>query len=92
MILRYRIGVIDDFRNEFSFVDYAQYPSGMKRWDASTSRGVMEKQSPTDSITVFLNFKKIEETKERIKANIILQELLEKAPIDLSEYKEYLIK
>lgn len=90
---RYRIGVINDFRNETGFVDYQEYMHGeVKHWNASRCGIATEHQKSDDAIHIFLNFKKLYVVKSNAEAESKITELLRNAPIDLSDYKRYLIR
>lgn len=90
--LRYRIGVINDFRNSYSFVDYQQWGDKVKVWDASrTSSAHRGYALPDDSISVFLNFKKLQEFKTTEGANQLVRKLLSEAPVSLTEFQDYVI-
>lgn len=91
--LRYRIGVINNFRNETGFVDYQQYMHGeVKSWNASRCGIATEHQKSEDGIHIFLNFKKLLVVKSNAEAERKIEELLQNAPIDLSDYRRYLIR
>lgn len=89
---RYRIGVINDFRSTFAFVDYQKFVS-LDMWDAccvsSPHRGYHKAE---DSIGVFLNFKMVGEFKEVQSAKQLLQKLIEDAPVNLRDYQSYLLE
>jgi hypothetical protein len=91
-LIRYRIAVVDDFRNEFSFVEYKQYPRDMRIWDACKVSGPREYQKATDCITVFLNYKEVGKFKTREDALNLIRRLLEEAPVNLDEFKDYLLQ
>ncbi len=90
-LCRYRIGLIDDFRNEFSFVDYRDF-GGLQVWNACRI-GMAHRghQLSDDSIHVFLNFKKVGIYQDRQAANTVLSRLLSAAPVDLAEFRSYLV-
>jgi hypothetical protein len=90
---RYRIGVINDFRDSFSFIEWKSYGDGkMQHWDACTVKGEHRGyQESTDAIHVFLNFKKVGEFKDTASAEALLRKLLREAPVDLSEFESYLV-
>lgn len=83
--------MIDDFRNEFSFVEYKQYPKDMRIWDACRVGGPRERQKPDDAIHVFLNYKLVGKFKTRLGAVEIIKKLLDEAPTDLTEFESYLL-
>lgn len=83
--------MIDDFKNEFSFIDYKQFPNDMRHWDACKVKGEREHQKSDDAIHVFLNFKLVGKYKTRGDALRIIQTLLDDAPVSLQEFKEYLL-
>ena len=89
-VIQYRVGVIDDFRNTFSFVDYRKYGE-LEVWDGCTvgspHRGY---QLAPDAIFVFLNFKEVGRFKERGAAKGLITKLLHEAPVDLSDFAAYL--
>ena len=84
--------MLDDFRNEYSFVDYKQFPNDMRHWDACRVSGPRDHQKSTDSIYVFLNYEKLGEFKDRKLANKMIQKLLDEAPANLDEFKDYLLQ
>lgn len=90
-VIRYRIGIIDDFKNEYAFVDYRDY-GGIQIWDAcrvaSAHRGYHLQE---DSIHVFLNLNKVGEYHTRHEAEGVIKKLLLDAPIDLKEFWDYLL-
>jgi hypothetical protein len=87
---RYRIGVINDFRDSFSFIDYKVYGE-LKIFDACRVAGVDRKED--GSISVFLNFKKVGEFKSKSEAVSKLRELLGNAPCSFfDENKDVLLK
>lgn len=83
--------MIDDFRNEFSFIEYVEYGAEVKTWDCCKVGSPRERQQASDSISVFLNYKKLGEFKDRKLANRLIQRLLDEAPVNLEEFKEYLL-
>lgn len=88
---RYRIGVINDYRQTFSFVDYQDF-GAMQVWDACWVKGEHRGYNKaSDSIGVFLNFKMVGEFKDTASAEALLRKLLREAPVDLSEFGGYLV-
>ena len=87
---RYRIGVINDFRDSFAFIDYREYGT-LKIFDACRTAGVDRKED--GSIAVFLNFKKVGEFKSKSEAVSELKRLLADAPDNFfDENKDVLLK
>lgn len=83
--------MIDDFKNEFSFIDYKQFPNDMRHWDACKVKGEREHQKSDDAIHVFLNFNLVGKFKTRREAVKIIQRLLDEAPASLDEFKDYVL-
>lgn len=89
--MRYRIGIINDFKNSTSFIDYRVYGS-LQIWDACNSSG--ENGSfckSSDSIKLFLNFKPIGEFKTSQEVEIIIKRLIEESPVDLTDLKHHIL-
>lgn len=88
--MRYRIGVIDDFLNQYAFVDYQEFGT-LRVWDGcrvgSAHRG---HQLSSDAIFVFLNFKQVGKYFSREEAHAALARLVREAPVDLSDLEYYL--
>ncbi len=74
---RYRIGITNDFRDSFAFIDYKVYGE-LKIFDACYTAGVDRKED--GSISVFLNFKKVGEYKAKSEAVSMVRKLLSEAP------------
>ena len=85
MVTRYRIGVIDDYRNEFAYIDYNDYGQ-LQIWNACVVTGTQERQNKDDAIHIFLNFTKVNVFKKRSDADGLLKQLMLAAPISLVEY------
>ena len=86
---RYRIGVINDFRDSFAFIDYKEYGT-LKIFDACRTSGVDRKED--GSIAVFLNFKKVGQFKSKSEAVSLLKKLLAEAPCSFfDENKDVLL-
>lgn len=89
-MIRYRIGILNDFDNTHSFVDYRDWGT-LKTWDASRSgsahRGY---QLANDSIGIFLNFDLVLNTTSKPEARALIARLVADAPADLSDLEEYL--
>lgn len=91
MKARYRIGVIDDFRNEFSYVDFRDY-GGAQVWAINKVRGPAKRQEADDAIRVFLNFKQVGIYKARSEANLAIKNLMDSAPVSLVEFQHILME
>ena len=77
---RYRIGIINDFRDSFTYCDHQDYGS-LQSLDVCRVSGVHRGyQESKDTIGVFLNFKLLNEFKEKNGALKLVRELVEKAP------------
>lgn len=88
--LRYRIGVINDFRDSFSFIDYKEYGT-LKVYDACRTSGF--KKQGDGNIHVFLNFKKVGMYKAKSEAVSAIRKLLAGAPCSFfEENKDVLLK
>jgi hypothetical protein len=92
-LIRYRIGVINDFRNATSFIDCKCFKEELTVLDCSyvksEHRGFAVSQ---DEIVVFLNFRIVGRFKSKQEARRLILKLIEDAPIDISECREYLLK
>ena len=84
--------MIDDFRNEFSFIEYVEYAADVRTWDCCKIGSERKRQEAGDNISVFLNYKKLGEFKDRKSANKLIQKLLDEAPVSLEEFKEYVLQ
>lgn len=88
--MRYRIGVLNDFKNSHTVIDYQEF-GVLKVWDAwNTSGEHRGYQVAEDNIYVFLNFKQVMKTKSYEEANGMINRLLREAPVDLSELEFYM--
>jgi hypothetical protein len=86
----YRVGVINDFRDTRSFIDYKEYGE-LKAWDASWTKG----SSPNHAgdIGVFLNFRLIGRYKTKSEAYNVLKKLIDEAPTSFfRENADYLLR
>ena len=91
--MQYRIGLINDFKNTYSFVDYREIgiEKVLKLWDACTVGGAHRGyQLAEDNLWIFLNFEKVLVTKSREEARAKIRELLDNAPVDLTDLAFYL--
>lgn len=81
----YRIGVLNDFKNTHSFLQFQDYGE-LKVFDASCTKGTHRGfQKESDSIAVFLNFEKVLDTKVKEQALAMAQDLIAKAPAEAQE-------
>ena len=92
--IRYRIGIINDFKSVFAYVDYKKFGI-VEILDACAITTEHRGYNITkDSIGVFLNYKLVGETKSKAEALKMVEALIEKAPLeakrDLTEQKYYL--
>jgi hypothetical protein len=88
--MRYRIGVINDFKNTYAFIDYQNYGT-LHIWDGCATSGVHKGyQLADDHIYIFLNFKQIKKTKSYSEAEETIIHLLREAPVDLSDLSFYM--
>lgn len=80
VLVRYRVGVINDFNNTRSFMDYQQF--GIMYCFAACSVGTEHRgyQVKDDAIYVFLNFKKVGIFKSRSEALALVQKLIDDCP------------
>ena len=91
--MQYRIGLINDFKNTYSFVDYREIGVAkvLQLWDACTvgsaHRGY---QLAEDNLWIFLNFEKVLVTTSKDEARAKIRELLDNAPVDLTDLAFYL--
>jgi hypothetical protein len=77
---RYRIGVINDFKDAYAFADYKDW-GPLQTFDASFSTGRLPLfQVATHSIGVFLNFKLVGEFKDKASARGLVCSLINAAP------------
>lgn len=82
----YRIGVINDFKNEFAFIEYRDYGE-LKIWNSCAVRCEHRgHQLAKDSIGVFLNFELVGEFRSFDEANALIRKLIAQAPTDLTEF------
>lgn len=89
-VMVYRIGVIDDFKNSYSFIQVQQY-GDLKIWDGSNSSGPKPTyQKSDDAIWVFLNFKKVQTFHSRSAAVELIRRLIVESPISLKEVEHHL--
>jgi hypothetical protein len=80
------VGVINDFRSTHSFIDFKQYGE-LKVFDASCTKGEQPSfQRSTDSIAVFLNFKKLGDFKVKQQAQVLVMALIAEAPPESREF------
>ena len=79
---RYRIGVINDFRDSYAFIEYKEYGT-LKIFDACRTSGVDRKED--GSVAVFLNFKKVGQFKSKSEAVSLLKKLLAEAALGIKE-------
>lgn len=94
--MRYRVGVINDFHETTTVVDFQKYGQ-MQILDAfrvgGQHRGYQVKE---DAIHIFLNFKKVATVKSRSEAVSILTKLIASCPkeslSDFEEFKEILFR
>lgn len=84
------MGVINDFRDSYSFIEYKVYGT-LKVFDASYSAGSDIMMAGT--ISIFLNFKKVGEFKSKSEAVSMLKKLIDEAPCEFfKENKMVLLK
>lgn len=77
---RYRIGIINDFRNSHAFMDFQDYGT-LQVFDCSYTEGAHKGfQEARDSIGVFLNFALIEEFKDKSSALNLVYKLIKECP------------
>lgn len=91
--MRYRIGIINDFKNNHSFVDYRKIgiDKTLELWDGCIAGGSHRGfQLASDRIWIFLNFEQVGNTVSREEARGIIRKLLDDAPVDLSDLAFYL--
>jgi hypothetical protein len=92
MNINYRIGIIDDFNNSFSYVEYKKYGE-MEIYNAcKTSCPHKGYQDREDAIHIFINFKKIGVFKIRTEANSTINRLIKESPVNLEQFIKYLIE
>lgn len=89
MLTRYRIAVINDFRNSTAFVDFCDY-GNLKIWNASKVSGPTTYAKSDDAVHVYLNFKLVCSVKEVALAESAIKKLLLNSPVDLYEYLDVL--
>ena len=89
-MIRYRIGIINDFDNSHSYITYTDYGT-MQVWGGSrTATAHRGYQLATDTIGVFLNFALLGEYIDKERARAHVNELLRSAPSDLGDLAHYL--
>lgn len=84
----YRIAVLNEFRNEFAYIDFKKF--GVTKaygafWTSWPRKGYTDKE---DRICVFLNFEQVCKTTARVDAEAALEELLAKAPPEMRGFIE----
>lgn len=88
--IRYRIGVINDFRGEFSSIEYLEWQKDVFKWAAFKVGSPPKYQEPSSHIHVFLNYQLVGKFKSNQEAQHCINQLLKKAPADFSEFSNYL--
>lgn len=96
IVLRYRIGIINDFKATTTVVDFQKWGI-MTQLDAFEIGGQHRGyQESADAIWIFLNFKKVAVVKSKAEAIGILNKLIQGCPSesksDFEEYKEILFR
>jgi hypothetical protein len=87
---RYRIAVDNEFRNEFSFIDYHRWGI-LQVWNAGRFKGPRPRhQDRNAGIDVFCNYELVNTVKSNGEGNKLVKRLLAEAPVDLSEFAHYL--
>ena len=95
--MKYRIGIINDFKDTTTVVDYQKYGimQSLQAWEVggNNHRGYQLKE---DAIWIFCNFQKVAVVKSRSEAVSVLNKLIANCPQeakkDFEEYKEILYK
>lgn len=77
------MGVINDFQNTTSFIDYKQYGE-LKVFDASFAKG--EQPNHAGDIGVFLNLKLVGRFKAKQQALALVEKLIREAPAEAREW------
>ena len=96
IVLRHRIGIINDFKEKTTVLDFQKYGQ-MEILDAFEIGGQHRGyQVPEDAIHIFLNFKKVAVVKSKAEAVNILNKLIQQCPAesksDFDEYEEILFR
>lgn len=96
IVLRYRIGIINDFKATTTVVDYQKWGI-MTQLDAFEVGGQHRGyQESADGIWIFLNFERVAMVKSKTEAVSILNKLVQNCPreflSDLEKEKEILFK
>lgn len=96
VVLRYRIGIINDFKATTTVVDFQKWGI-MTQLDAFEIGGQHRGyQNREDTIWIFLNFKKVAVVKSKSEAVGVLNKLIQDCPpeskSDFEEYKEILFR
>lgn len=93
--IRYRVGILNDFKNSHAFIDYKKY-GVLEILDVSISSSVVEYQKPEDEIVIFLNFNIVDRFKEKTQAINLVKKLLNQAPAeamrDFNQYGDEILK
>ena len=94
--MKYRICVINDFKNTTTVVDYQKYGimQSLQAWEVGgIHRGFQLKE---DAIWIFCNFQKVAVVRSRSEAVSVLNKLIANCPTesksDFEEYKEILFR
>lgn len=95
VVLKYRISVIDDFRDTFSFIDAKLYGENYFFGAGKFGGNHRGYQKSDDAIWVFVNYVKVGVFKNRQEARAFIQKLIDDCPKrfnkDFEEHKGYLI-
>ncbi len=87
---RFRLSVVNEFRNEYSFVDYRRWGL-IELWSGCSTRGEPPKrQQPEDRIEVWFNWKRVGSYTSYAEAERTLREHLKLAPVSLGDWLHYL--
>lgn len=94
--MKYRIAVLNDFRNCTAFVDCRKYGETFIYGGCLIGPGTKKRQEPKDSITIFLNYQQVGDFKSKTDAMRFLEKLIAETPKEfvreMEELKEYLIR
>lgn len=89
MITKYRIGILNDFKNSYAYADFKDYGE-IQFFNVSISSSTPDYQKSTDDIGIFLNYKLIARFKEKAPAIALVNKLLSEAPKQsLKDFNSY---
>jgi hypothetical protein len=87
---RFRIAMIDDFRDAFSYAHYRRWGQ-LELWEGGRYVGAPPaRQRPSDRIEIWLNWELVGAYRSRAEAQAHVRRLIDEAPASLYDLTEYL--